>query len=109
MIDPANGATNVPSTIGRILITSDVLLIQNGGLLASMTLTPSDGSPPVISTTQLQLPVGPVTFGPPTGFVVPNLKPQVTYGVFITEVFPPTTVFCKQTITISLGTFTTGT
>lgn len=98
LVSPANGATGVSPSVGRITFTVSSPELQGPGVL--VTLTPSGGGGPV------QQPDSVITTNGVSSSVIPALGSATTYAVTVSAT-PQISAACQGFISAALGSFTT--
>jgi hypothetical protein len=100
LVSPANGATGVSPSVGRITFTVSTSDLQGTDPGTVVTLTPAGGGP------ALQQPDSVITANGGSSSVIPQLRSATTYTVTISAA-PTLPGGCPGLVTATLGSFTT--
>jgi hypothetical protein len=100
LVSPANGATGVSPSVGRITFTVATPDLQGADPGTVVTLTPAGGGP------ALQQPDSVVTANGVSSSVIPQLRSATSYTVTISAT-PTLPGGCPGSVTATLGSFTT--
>ncbi len=100
LVSPANGATGVSPSVGRITFTVATPDLQGADPGTVVTLTPAGGAP------ALQQPDSVITANGVSSSVIPQLRSATTYAVTISAM-PTLPGGCPGSVTAALGSFTT--
>ena len=98
LVSPANGATGVSPSVGRITFTVSSPELQGPGVL--VTLTPSGGGGTV------RQPDSVITGNGISSSVIPTLASGTTYAVTVSAT-PQISAACQGFVSAALGSFTT--